>query len=184
MLPCGYWSCHCPVLWYKLYWKYYHPRGVDLSIPNYVSNTLHEFQRPYSKEYAPHKWERPNYVVKAQWSKEESLLEILPKPRRKNPQNWGDFPYYFWAVNPTLLVALESIGVEKSKGTTQLEAAVQKTFRLLCNPSKFKTMISHHRHDTENTQQHTLLIITQDPHHSSRVLINGLPNSKNTRKKT
>ena len=126
MLPCGYWSCHCPVLWYKLYWKYYHPRGVDLSIPNYVSNTLHEFQRPYSKEYAPHKWERPNYVVKAQWSKEESLLEILPKPRRKNTKNWGDFPYYFWAVNPILLVALESIGVEKSKGTTQLEAAVQK----------------------------------------------------------
>ena len=69
-------------------------------MPNYVPNALHEFQHPYTKrpQHAPHKWERPNYEAKKQWSKEEGSLEILPEQRRKKSIKWWGVSI-FWPGN-------------------------------------------------------------------------------------
>ena len=112
----------------KIDWKFDQPRSVDLSMPKYLPNALHEFQHPYPKipQHVPHKWEHLNYGAK-QSSKEESSLEVLIEQRRKLIQKVVvKFLYYGRTVNTTLLVVLGSILSEKSKGTTQTEAVVHQ----------------------------------------------------------
>ena len=43
-----------------------------------------------------------------------------------NPKSGGKIIYYGHSVDPTLLVAIESIAAEQSKGTTQTEVAVHQ----------------------------------------------------------
>ena len=48
----------------NLEWEY-HKREDLVSIPNYVTKSLHKFQHhtPRQSQYAPHQWTRPNYCA-------------------------------------------------------------------------------------------------------------------------
>ena len=101
-----------------LEWDYKN-RTCDMSMPGYVIRALlrfvHNAQRP---EHSPHRWTEPNYGAKIQYAPEDDQSHPLDaKDITFIQQVLGTFLYYARAVDNTMLVAINDLGTQQSKGT-------------------------------------------------------------------
>jgi hypothetical protein len=113
-----------------LHWDYV-ARIVDLSMPGYIPATLHKFQHPapLRPQHLPHHWHRPNYGVPTQLTPPADESKPLPPGGiQRLQQIIGTLLYYAGAMDPTLLVALGTLGSAQAKGT---EATAAATVHLL-----------------------------------------------------
>jgi hypothetical protein len=104
---------------------------VDLSMPGYVDRALQRFQHPLPllPEHAPHSWKPPTYGAAIQYADLPTDLPILPKDDIRHIQAIvGVLLFYARAIDNTMLLALNDIGSEQTKGT---EATMTACTRLL-----------------------------------------------------
>ena len=101
---------------------------VDVSMPNYVAKKLKKFQhnKPARPQYAPHKWSKPVYGRKLQYTPPPDTSDFLDKKGITRIQSInGSFLYYGRAVDPTILTALNEIATQQSKPTITTEQKAQ-----------------------------------------------------------
>ena len=68
--------------------------------------------------------------------------------KKTNPKSGGKF-YILWPDSQTIVISGTWINTRRaSKRNNTNKGCITTIFRLLCNPFKCKTMISHHQHDT------------------------------------
>jgi hypothetical protein len=102
-----------------LKWDYL-ARTVDLSMPGYMDTALHKFQHPLPSwpEHPPHAWHKPVYGQTTQQPfPEDGSNHLTSTNILRIQQIVGTLLYYAGAVDVTLLVALNSLATEQSKGT-------------------------------------------------------------------
>jgi hypothetical protein len=105
----------------------YDARTVDISMPGYVTAALHKYQHPTptTPQHAPHKWVQPKYGQATQSAHPIDESNPLTTTAIKQVQQIvGTLLYYARAVDSTMLVALNTIAAEQSKGTEQTAHAV------------------------------------------------------------
>ena len=95
-------------------WKF-----VDISMPGYVVKALKKIRRtPKTPQYSPHKYARPQYGITIQFAKPPDNSTIATKKETKHVQAvTGTFLYYSYALDHTMIVALNDITAVKSKPT-------------------------------------------------------------------
>ena len=112
----------------KLNWDY-KARTVDLSMPGYIKNVLQKYkhQMPTSPQHCPYSPAPKQYGDKAQAPLPVDISPSLSAEEIKEIQRViGSILYYARAVDITVLMALSSIAIEQSKGTTStMEKAKQ-----------------------------------------------------------
>ena len=90
-------------------------------MPGYVKDTLHKFQHPTPTrpQHSPHQWAAPKYGSTAPQMAhpEYDSLALNPEEASTVQQFVGKFLYYARAVNPTMIVALNTIAAQQSKST-------------------------------------------------------------------
>ena len=90
-------------------------------MPLYVKEALHKFHHPTPSQpqHSPHPCNPPNYGSTApQLAHQAPVSPNLAPPESNTVQQVvGTFLYYVRAVDPTILVDLNSIAIEKSKIT-------------------------------------------------------------------
>ena len=90
-------------------------------MPNYVRKALESFHNPMPTrpQHSPHKWLAPTYGAKVQYSPNASTAPKLVKRGITHVQIIAiTFLYIARAVDPTILVALNTIGAEQALSTT------------------------------------------------------------------
>jgi hypothetical protein len=120
-------SLYCGI---SLKWDYIR-RTCDMSMPGYISAALAKYKHPHPKrpQYAPHRYNSPQYGRHVQLPEPVDESPFLPPPGVKRIQQvTGTILYYGRAVDNTLLVALSDIASRQSKATNLTE---QDTTRLL-----------------------------------------------------
>jgi hypothetical protein len=113
-------------------WNCYANYYVNISMPGYVTKTLHRFNHktPTRPQHSPHPWTTPTYGAKVQFAPTPSTppLVIDKKEKTRVQAITGTFLYYSWAVDPTMLVALNEITAQQAAPTAE---TVTKTKMLL-----------------------------------------------------
>jgi hypothetical protein len=103
-----------------LEWDYIN-RTVDLSMPGYVEDALHNFQhaKPARPCNAPSSWVPPSYGTTApQLTKPIDHTELMtPEQTKTLQQVVGKFLYYARAVDPTMLHILSTLASAQTTGT-------------------------------------------------------------------
>ena len=101
----------------------YRAEHVDISMPNYISQALHKFKHSLApkREDAPHKWICHSYGAKKQFSDPVNQSPRLPLSDIKHVQTVvGTLLYYAFAVDNTILVALDDLASEQTQGTQKI----------------------------------------------------------------
>ena len=108
----------------------YDKHQVHLSIPEYCKDALVRFAHKFKKiNNQPHKHAIPFYGRTIQHAKEEDTTPKLDKNKLNFVQQvTGTFLYYARAVDPTMMVALNSIASDQAAST---EATLEKTLYFL-----------------------------------------------------
>ena len=110
-----------------LKWEY--EKGtVQLSMPGYVRAALHAFQheKPKRPQDSPYPWTQPVYGKNNQMLSEKAPAEELDENNQKRLQKIvGKFLYYARAIDPTMLMALNSLAAVQTK--PKIETAKQIT---------------------------------------------------------
>jgi hypothetical protein len=104
-----------------LTWDYKHGH-VDLSMPGYVTDALHQFQhsKPTRATDAPSPWTAPTYGVKVQMTKPADTTDAMTHQQTRHLQTVvGKFLYYQRAVDPTMQHALSTLATQQTTGTQQ-----------------------------------------------------------------
>ena len=98
-----------------------------VSIPNYVTKSLHKFQHPIPKrtQYAPHQWTRPNYGATKQLATPLDTSAPIPEEQKRRIQKYiVTFLYYACAMYCTMLPDLNKLSGQQSSLTKDIEAAI------------------------------------------------------------
>jgi hypothetical protein len=114
----------------KLNWDY-NARTLDISMPGYIKTLLlkYKHQMPSKQQHCPYAPSPKQYGTNTQAPLPDNISPNLSPEKIKEIQRViGSILYYAWAVDITVLMALSSIAIEQSKGTTNTMA---KTKRLL-----------------------------------------------------
>ena len=93
---------------------------VDIYMPGYIPTTLHKLQQkpPARPQDAPHPWNKPVYGNHIQLSTQKRSVPILNSADKNRVQSInGTFIYYSWAVDPTMIPALNEISTCQSAPT-------------------------------------------------------------------
>jgi hypothetical protein len=105
----------------KLDWNY-QARYVDISMPTYVRDKLHEFAHPPPKrpQHAPHPAPEIRFGQSAQEPRKTDTSSPLPPAGKTRVQKVvGSFLYYGRAVDITILKALNTLARQQSAPTTK-----------------------------------------------------------------
>jgi hypothetical protein len=105
----------------------YLARTVDLSIPGYINSALDKFQHPLPSrpEHSPHAWNKTVFGQTTQQPfPEDSSNHLASTNILRIQQIGGTLLYYARAVDVTLLVALNSLAAEQSKGAENTAQAI------------------------------------------------------------
>ena len=101
---------------------------VDISMPKYVQKKLKKYlhKKLVRPQYAPHKWLKPAYGRKLQYTPPPDESELLQSKGIQRIQSInGLFLYYGRAVNPTILTALNELATQQVKLTVMTEKKAQ-----------------------------------------------------------
>ena len=103
---------------------------VQLSMPGYIQNLLHKYNHKQRKQqHAPHPYRAPVYGSKIQTATPEDATAPVDSPTKTRIQQIvGSLLYYSRAVDPTMLVALNSLSSQQANPT---HATVQHLNQLL-----------------------------------------------------
>eukprot|EP00957_Ditylum_brightwellii_P015140 1141295-Ditylum_brightwellii.AAC.1 len=110
----------------SLNWNY-RQRTVDLSMPVNIEAALQKFQHVPSKrpQHAPHKAETPTYHRGPQLSPAPDLSPPLNnKQKNRVQQVLSTLLFYARVVDPTMLVAINSIAAQQAVPTENTAAAI------------------------------------------------------------
>ena len=87
-------------------------------MPGYVNEAIHKFHNPTPSrpQHYPHQWNPPTYVSTAPQLAHQvpEFPKLAPPEANIVQQVVGTFLYYLRAVNPKILVALNSSSAEQS----------------------------------------------------------------------
>jgi hypothetical protein len=103
----------------KLEWNY-EQRHLDISMPAYVNDKLHEFShsKPKRPQHAPYPAPEPRFGQTAQEpAPADTAPELAAPGKTRIQQIVGSFLYYGRAVDITILKALNSLARQQSKPT-------------------------------------------------------------------
>jgi hypothetical protein len=110
-----------------LEWDYVN-KTVDLSMPGYVEDALHNFQHPKPKRatHAPSGWSPPTYgTTVPQLTKPIDLsADMSPEQTKLLQKVVGKFLYYARAVDPTMLHILSTLASAQTIGTQDTMATM------------------------------------------------------------
>ena len=106
----------------------YDKHYVDVSMPKFVMDTLTKLQHTPSKiQHAPHSHPLPLYGRQQQFTPPPDSSPLLSPDKIKYVQSVvGSFLYYGRAVDPTILTALNEIGLSQSKPTVNTQLKIQQ----------------------------------------------------------
>ena len=106
----------------KLKWDY-KKKQLDISIPGYVKDALHKFQHPTSTrpQHSPHQWTAQKYGSTAHQlvHPEDESPALNSNEANTVQQVIVTFLYYARAVEPKMLVALNTIVAQQLKTTQE-----------------------------------------------------------------
>jgi hypothetical protein len=114
----------------KLTWDYT-ARTVDLSMLGYIAAVLHRFQHPHPTrpQHDPYKMQPINYGAKVQFATTADTTTPLTNAEKLTLQQViGYLLYYATVVDPTMLVALNTLAFVQATGT---EATAEAMHQLL-----------------------------------------------------
>jgi hypothetical protein len=121
----------------KLAWDY-NARTLDISMPGYICKMLLKYKHwmPMHPQHSPYTPAPKQYGAAAQSPLPIDISpKLLPEEIKEIQQVIGSILYYACMVDITLLMALSSIPIEQSKGTTStMEKAKQLLDYLATNP--------------------------------------------------
>jgi hypothetical protein len=121
----------------KLNWDY-DKRTLDISMPGYIKKLLQKYKhRVLSKlQHCPYSPSPKQYGAKVQAPIPVNVSpKFLPKEIKEIQRVIGSILYYARAVDITVLIALSSIAIKQTKGTTStMEKAKQLLDYLAINP--------------------------------------------------
>ncbi len=112
----------------SLFWDYAQ-RTVDLSMPGYIARALQHFRHPTPArpEHSPHAWQPPSYGATTQLALAPDTSDTLdPAARRQVEEVIGVLLYYARAVDPTLLVALNTLAAQQANATQATAHAIHQ----------------------------------------------------------
>jgi len=112
----------------SLRWDYAQ-RTVDLSMPGYIDRALQRFRHPTPTrpEHSPHAWQPPSYGATTQLAPAlDTSAPLDPAARRQVQEVIGVLLYYARAVDPTLLVALNTLAAQQASATQATARAVHQ----------------------------------------------------------
>ena len=104
--------------------------SVELSMPGYIKNLLHKYNHQHRKQQnAPHPYRTPVYGTKIQTATpEDETAPVDSTIKTRIQQIVGSLLYYSRAVDPTMLVALNSLASQQANPT---QTTVQQLNQLL-----------------------------------------------------
>jgi hypothetical protein len=121
----------------KLNWDY-NARTLNILMPGYIKKLLQKCKHcvPSKPQHCPYSLFPIQYRAKAQTHIPVNISSKLsPNDIKEIQQIIGSILYYAWAVNITVLMSLNSIAIEQTKGTTNtMEKAKQLLDYLATNP--------------------------------------------------
>ena len=103
-------------------------------MPKFVKKTLSKLQHspPLKPQHSPHDWIKPTFTSKPQLSTTDTS-PLLPTSKISKIQSIaGSFLYYGRAVDPTILPAVNEIGITQATPTTATEAKCKKLCDYVC----------------------------------------------------
>jgi hypothetical protein len=111
----------------SLKWDYKN-RTCDISMPGYVSNVLSKFQHdaPKNLQHIPSRYVTPVYGAKTQYATKDETPPLAAKQCLTIQKVTGSVLYYARAVDPTVLMPLNDIATEQTKGTEKTQAATNQ----------------------------------------------------------
>ena len=130
----------------QLDWDYIN-RTVDISMPNYIKDLLTKIQHKNVKiEYAPHTYNVPAYSSKIQYADNVDTSPVLSDANKKHIQKIiGSLCYYGRAVDPTILVALNTLTSQQNAPTAATATAITKLLNYAANHQH--ATIRYHKSD-------------------------------------
>ena len=105
----------------KIDWNYHHG-FADIAMPTYIPNALGKLNHPdpTTPQFAPHRWNRPNYGATQQFAPLEDTTTTLPPSDKTRIQSiTGTLLYYGRAVDSTILPAVNDIASTQARPTEQ-----------------------------------------------------------------
>jgi hypothetical protein len=110
----------------NLQWNYT-DHHVDISMPNYVTKALQQFehQTPTEPQHEPHPPKTIQYGAKVQFTDDPDTSPLIAPDRVKRLQQIvGTFLYYARAIDSTMLVALGTLASAQTKATLHTEKLI------------------------------------------------------------
>jgi hypothetical protein len=107
----------------------YNARTLDILMPGYIQKVLQKYKHcmPTKPQHCPYTAAPKQYGAKAQFPLPVDILPRLSSDEIKKIQCIiGSILYYAWAVDITFLMALSSITIKQSKGTTNTMAKAKQ----------------------------------------------------------
>jgi hypothetical protein len=106
----------------------YKKRTCDISTPCYVSNVLSKFQHdaPKHPQHTPSRYVTPVYSAKTQYATKDETPPLTAQQCLTIQKVTGSVLYYARAVDPTVLMPLNDIAMEQTKGTEKTQAATNQ----------------------------------------------------------
>jgi hypothetical protein len=117
-----------------LKWDYKN-RTCDISMPGYVSNVLCKSQHdaPKNPQHTPSRYVTPMYGAKTQYVTKYETPPLMAKQCLTIQKVTGPVLYYTRSVDPTILMSLNDIATEQTKGTKKTQAATNQWLDYLDN---------------------------------------------------
>jgi hypothetical protein len=109
----------------------YEQRTVQLSMPNYIQQALHNSQHntPTRPQHAPYPWRAPTFGTKIQLTPPPDNTPLVDKKQiMRTQQVLGTLLYWARAVNPTIIPVISALASEQATAT---ETTVGKITQLL-----------------------------------------------------
>jgi len=108
------------------YNKIQNDRNVCLSMPGYVRNALIQFQHTYTKNtFAPSPYQAPVYGRKQQMAPNIDTPTFTDKQQKEFQKIVGKFLYYAWAIDNTMMHALNDLASQITTRTMKTEIAIE-----------------------------------------------------------
>jgi hypothetical protein len=98
----------------------YEQRTVQLTIPNYIQQALHNFQHntPTWPQNAPYPWRAPTFGTKTQLTPPPNKTPLSEKKQiTRTQQVLGTLLYWERTVNPMIIPAISALASEQETAT-------------------------------------------------------------------
>jgi hypothetical protein len=136
----------------SLKWDYKN-KTVDFSMPGYIANALHTFQRkqPEWPKHAPYPARKPQYGSKVQLTPEViNSPTLTPQGKKRIQQVVGALLYYGRAIDETIVTAISSLASQQETATEDTDVKLIQLLNFCAtHPPRRDDPLPRQRHDPE-----------------------------------